>query len=299
MARNARIISVVLIVAVAAISRPQISSACSCPLFDHGFLVPARTEFPSNAVGVPWWSEHPTVPVKIVFSVERVEQGQVVPVSFELKVLRDPFDERDIPYPINQIVLVAPVDPFNPGAIYRFTCWERYQIPLVVDGKQVDQQTVEVTISSQSFEANLGQPEVEIGRPKHGRLRVSSSGGMCSTEIDAVMTGVSLYMTATYERWRGALLYDVFVDGEKLWRPSKSFCYRTPPGLSWVGRGEELLFSWCRGKNIEMPPDQNLEPGEHKIEIKAWLPGTDVFIYATNKIELGCQEELDLFRIDD
>ena len=122
---------------------------------------------------------------------------------------------------------------------------------------------------------------------------------MCSTEVETAMLGISLYLPPVYERWQGALHYSVLIDDERLWRPSRSSCHRTPPGMSWVGKGNELVYTWCRGAGYEGYPDLYLDPGRHNIEIKAWLPGTDVVIAASTELELGCLVELDLYEFGD
>ena len=277
----------------------QKSLACSCPVYDYGFLVPDDADLPANSVGVPWWSMDQTVPTKSDFRVERLDLEQIVSIDFEVRVLKDRCKNNNYPYPYDYFVLVTPKDGFVPGATYRFTCRERHRLPPRARKHLGDRRVVEVTISQQHLEPGFGEAVVEVGNRKYDRLTVLTRSGSCSTEIEAAMVEISLLLPPEIEGWRNALLYTVIIDGETTWRPSKSLCSYVPPGMSWIGKGEELLYSWCRESNLFPAPDINVEPGRHKIEFNAWLPGTDLVISASREIELDCFEDVELYRFDD
>lgn len=299
MTRFVRIKTLIVIATVAIALDYKVSVACQCAVHDYGFLVPHHVELPANSVGVPWWSMDQTVPTNSDFSVERLDSEGIVSVDFELRVLQDPFKNNDYPYPYDQFVLVAPVNGFVPGAVYRFTCKRRHQLPIKAKEHMADRQLVEVTISHRDFAPNPGKASVEVGKLKYGRLTVSTTGGMCSTEIATAMTRISLLLPRDLEVWRNALLYTVIVDGKTMWHPSKSLCDPVPPGMSWIGKGEDLVFSWCQEDGFEAPPIVNIESGRRRIEFNAWLPGTGLIVSGSKEIELNCLEEVELYRFDD
>ncbi|MGH7725649.1 MAG: hypothetical protein ACREOU_09490 [Candidatus Eiseniibacteriota bacterium] len=90
-------------------------------------------------------------------------------------------------------------------------------------------------------------------------------------------------------------MYTVFVDDQGMWRPDKSLCSETPPGMSHTGWGKEVLFSFCA--NIPgdygppVPHAESLLPeGRHTVRMVAWLPGTSEQMKSTTSVVLSCQE---------
>jgi hypothetical protein len=86
-----------------------------------------------------------------------------------------------------------------------------------------------------------------------------------------------------------SLLFAVRIDGGELWAPSSDMCKQVPPGLSWVGRGRDLLYSDCAAERLDLSEAAcDILPGGHGVEMIAWLPGTRITLTARTRLQLGC-----------
>jgi hypothetical protein len=280
---------------------PTESEACSCMGYEVGFLAPSEVQLPANAVGLPWsgrleWENRkPLLPPKEKFSVERRVASGWQSIRFDLRLLEGGLVDSYHRKGYKPLVLVVPKERLRTGMKYRF----RYsgavkEFPL---GRQLTagRQVVEVDVSQTKFLPALAAPTVVRGNRKVAPIATSTLGGSCAVRLRAVQVPIELRLPQRWQKWRNALLYTVSVEGVGNWRPDRSLCNPTPPGLSWVGQGSELLFASCGGWADtesgwhESDPEVVLLPRRYEVKFSAWLPGTPAVATASAKVDLSCK----------
>jgi hypothetical protein len=266
--------------------------ACSCMLQVHGFLLSDSTEVPSNIGGIPCWvveariHDHRLVgyfpPPADSFRVEQLRAAEWIPVPFVMEHLEDsPVGSRPSSGP-GFMCLLTPKGGFAAGGTYRFTCH---------GANPRFRQSVRIHVAAESLSVDSLRGTVHFGEPKRGSLKVRSLGGECTTTINAVQREIRFELPSGMRRFGDALLFAVRTDGDGLWQPTADLCDLVPPGLSWRGRGIDLLYADCStpfiaGGRSEEP---HLRPGTHEIEMVAWLPGTRILWTARADVELECR----------
>jgi hypothetical protein len=274
--------------------------ACSCVEPAEGFVFGAKTRVPSNTKAVPWWGNvsdfvkddgiRPVVrrprklPPKTLFRFEVLESRGPRGIDFDLAFAPESFPDRASQPWGRRLVLLQPHAPLRPDATYRLSFRQRkfskYGLPTLTNEVQV----IEVSVDAEPLLISNVTPALTLGKQVMGPLAVRK-GATCTTTIPAAQQPLSFELPPPTEKWRGALLYAVTVDGTRGWRPARDNCADIPHGTSWVGQGKELLFVGCSEERVPEP----LPEGDHLVTMLAWLPGTDVLFKAERQVSLRCR----------
>jgi len=267
--------------------------ACSCDPADPGFLFPNGIEIPANIGGIPWFGiveqRFGTIesPPKSAFSVEMLIGNEWQPVDFEYwKEFspRSPSANSRM-----DMLLVRPQDGFVPGTHYRFN-FESTGRPIRSFGSETDmrRQHIDLSVSQDRLTSSSDSTILKISKQKFGFVRIAS-GGSCSQEIESAYRLVKLFLPDGLQRWSESLLYFCWIDEHRAWRPSHYLCSTIPPGKSWMGIGQEVVFIAC-GSHLRMRFE--LARGEHTIRMEAVLPGTDISFEDSGSFSLDCGDTM-------
>jgi hypothetical protein len=128
--------------------------------------------------------------------------------------------------------------------------------------------------------------QIVTGESARTLLEVESPAA-CQRQLLAQRITATLELQGISDRFRSAFLYYTRVDGE-VWHPSPSVCDPSMPGRTWAPTGTDLFFTECSSNGVSRSP-ASLEPGSHTVEMRAWLPGTDLWLSASTTIALDCQ----------
>ncbi|MBW2531939.1 MAG: hypothetical protein JRI55_10675, partial [Deltaproteobacteria bacterium] len=268
--------ALVLTTAVLSYARP--ASACSAPACWSSQFVPADgAVVPSNLVGMLWRPNPADSTIGATaadFSLFRVEGSNETPVSVTVS-------EVDW-----GLFFVAPDEPFAEDATYRVSA-ER----LCPGDPTLDPATLELSATpAAGAPGALGT--LTASDPFQGSLQVATWDGSCYREIDAVQVRVAIELSSSAEPWSDALVWSTWVDGEP-YSPIASMGSMSydppPPGASWQGRGEDLIFASCDGIPYQ---DQGVEEGPHTVQLRAGWPSPSALVPQWEsdeiEIELSC-----------
>lgn len=253
MMRNARRLTIGLVVCALGSFAGQQAEACMCLFFpERGFVIAKpETTLPANARGLLWAGTG--LELKDV-TVHRVTpQGYLIPERFTLEPAGP------------NLILVGLSDRPRPGQRYRFSTAaipSRVEDPInfefTVGGPdafgtaeeddpmgRADRQTVDVVISDQRLVLERGQAELTSGPRQIGPF--SEPQGCLDWRSSTVgSAAVRLELPPAIEAFRDHLLYETFVNGER-WSPRAAHCEQPIPGRSWRGVGEDLVYRPCSG----------------------------------------------------
>ncbi len=240
-------------------------SACHGGLFLH-----SDASLPANIAGIAWWQSGRLAE----FVLERQTGKRWAPIPTTV------LPER----PKSSVSLVSPKSrkKFQVGT-YRLTAKRGYCSDQEAFAGSPGPITIHIRPAAPK---PAGALILSAAAPVVGTVRVATSVGSCSTVVSGSQVVVSAALPSNAQPWRDALLWRTTVD-DKPWRPSPSLPVWVPPGQSWQGRGKDLLYTSCAKS---APPARRLEPGKHKVQMFARLPGTPIEL-ASNvlTIELPCK----------
>ena len=213
--------------------------------------------------------------------------GDPTPIAFHVEPIIEPEALREADDFMPDRVLVVP-DSWTPGERYLFLAWPSENPAVAV--RVASERAVDAA-SDSSTRADLRSDE-----PVTGELSAMTRGGSCSAQFGATSVHVRMTLPSRLDYMGGAFLYYTRVDGGRSWHPSRSLCQPAAIGRSWVGLGEETLYSRCsiaarqqdRRWSGASPDEPGLASGKHVVEMIAWLPGTKVEFRARAEIELEC-----------
>ncbi|MFH1842496.1 MAG: hypothetical protein ABIF77_04765 [bacterium] len=271
--------------------------ACSCDLADTGFLFPSGIEVPANIGGIPWFGiveERFGViesPPKGAFSVEIHIGNEWQPVEFEYwKQFSPRSPSADFQM---DMLLVRPQEGFVPGTRYRFN-FEATGHSIRPFGSETDmrRQSIDLFVSQDKLTGSSDPTILKISKQKYGFVRIAS-GGSCSQEIESAYRMMKLFLPDEILRWSDSVLYFCWIDEHWAWRPSHYLCSIVPPGKSWMGPGQEVVFIAC-GSHYRMRFE--LTRGEHTIRMEAVLPGTDISFQDSGSFSLDCGDTMRRYR---
>lgn len=265
-----RLLAPLVVGLFATLATPTAASACSPAECGPGILLPRGGTIPQNAPGMYWQPfssnmQRPESQVHLFRITGSTEQ------ELDLTIERVP---RAGARTGGGAFVVRPVDGWVRGARYRAEApqdcaWAaRRGGPLAT--------TFEVARRAR-LPRSLGTLTVTAGR---GQLVVRTWRGTCSEAVGAVWNDIALALSRTARPWRELLLFRSVVDGLP-WRPTPSLGAWLPaPGESWVGRGQDRMFSQCRAREPNVA-DRGLPLGDHRASMSATLPGTEVEVETT------------------
>src|SRR5688572_29736059 len=291
---NPRLLLGILLASACLAGTTEEARACLCIPIELGFLDEGSITLPRNARGVPWSGDvehdasNPPLATRFRFEVARGASWSSIPF--------DVIPVEDVPVGSakslrgEELHVVVPRGGLSPGARYRVS----YSSPMMLRrmlGKpgfsHVRSETLVVDVSKAEFLPERGMARLSISTPTTGEVTTPSSAS-CATTFVGRKAVVEVGVPAEQDRWAAALIYTVFVDGSRVWRPDSSLCSPTAPGQNSLGRGRELLFSSCPqamdGSNLAAA----LSRGVHDVEVIASLPGTAIRFSARGKVDLSC-----------
>jgi len=250
------------------------SLACSGGCYEGAFL-PSQKDVPASIPGIFWNARvGGNFPLPSDVTLYQVTAMGKVPV---------PFTGTQYNQNINQLVLV-PNEPLLPNTDY-----EIVDSVSCIPGNTPIQTTFHTT-DLLPFPKTLGT--LLIRQPSLSALDLSSAEGGCSTRIMTLNSQIELVPSAEALPFAHAFYYETIVDG-KLWQPSHNILDINPPGASWEGRGQDLLYTTC---GFEPPSGVGtpLAEGEHTVVIRAKLQGSDFVIDSEpGTVTLKCPEVVD------
>lgn len=251
---------------------------CSCAMgrFPE-FLVPSGVTLPANARGVPCFNVgSPSTKVSVVHAKPGLPEGGGTPVDFTIQSIPCPDSyssavRADSHTPDSRAIALICFDR-RPGETYRVS---------------LDKKSILVHASNDELKESAC--EVQVWKNSRGDLTTMTLWGMCSVTIDAQSVGVEL-VGDLVDRWKESLLYLTVVDGKIAWKPQEGLCSHELPGISWVGRGRELVYCDCSRAEPDQPREATwcLPKGAHTITMIAWLPGVTE-VSASTTVTLACQ----------
>ncbi|MGE3724731.1 MAG: hypothetical protein AB7I41_04220 [Candidatus Sericytochromatia bacterium] len=229
------------------LSSPQVAWACSCMSSAFsGFLSPDG-DIPSNARGILWSGEVEGFQVQILNS-----QGQNI--AFEAEKVKMGFFETEF-------WLFRPRGGFKKQEDYIF--------------KSQNGSNEAVFSVSVSPTPVLQQPKslpLKIRASYQQKVSVAADIS-CHTSLTASLYPIEMVLPPEYHAFERYLYYETLIDGKEHWNPSPSICMPGQrPGRNWFGDyAHDLLFATC-----ERTFQGGLKPGTHLVQMKAYLPGTDI-----------------------
>ena len=138
------------------------------------------------------------------------------------------------------------------------------------------------TVEEAPFPSTLGA--LEVSPRQLGEIQVSEPSS-CEMTAQAAYVDITLDLDEEAIPWDQALVYETYVDGEP-WRPLASQGQRIIPGHTWIGRGEDRIFTLCDDVDDSV---YQAEEGLRTVEIVARHPGrTDELATESVTIDLHC-----------
>jgi len=303
---NPRLLLGTLLASACLAGTTEDARACSCIPIELGFLDEGSITLPRNARGIPWSgyvqaSDPSTPPLGTRFRLEIARGASWSSIPFEVIPVEDVPVGSAKSLRGDELHVVVPRGGLSPGARYRVSYSSSMFLRRLLGKSRssyAGSETLFVEVSKAEFLPEPGMASLSISAPTTGKVTTSSSGGMCATTFIGRKAVVAFKVPAEHDRWAVALVYTVFVDGSRVWRPDSSLCDRTATGQNSLGRGRELLFASCP----QEPPkatdghivvqsdlaDAVLSRGVHDVEVIASLPGTAIRFSARGKVDLSC-----------
>lgn len=259
---------------------PAPSRACSEPVCQNGFLVPAGSaRVPANAPGF-WWRGSREGGAEADAAV-RVWQASGDAGEVELDLVRT----------FRAAAVGSTGEQSAPGVLLgvALAADQRLRVEAAdtcaIGGYRPFAASIEVTDAA-PVPATLGA--LSATTPRRGPLTIAHDGGGCSREADVVYADVSLSLNAQAAPWADLLLYETLVDGQP-YRPADSMIHTPPPHESWQGRGRDRLFVVC---DPSAGDAGGLLAGAHEVQLVGRLPGSDARIVSdTVQVTLRCPAE--------
>lgn len=156
-------------------------------------------------------------------------------------------------------LLVRPKGGFLPGQEYEAYSTDR-------SGRRVNYLHIGVLTEA------LGEGLIDVALGELSEMEVQIGGGAaCAESFRVGAVDVSLTLPAAARRFRQALSYQTWIDGEP-WNQSSHSCVRPAFGRSWRGVGRDLIVRHCEHQL------HTLDGSEHVLTVRASLPGTDVVL---------------------
>ena len=257
---------------------PVRSLACSCIFYEVWGFVDAGGLVPSNSRGLLWVGDFEPSGIFAIFAIPPVEivgpSGEPLPVEYEFVSGRW----------FVSTWLFRPRGGFEAGRSYTFVTKR------VVMGHSLPEeiQRINIVVSEKAATAPVHPIALSIGEPTTARVPVPDSSS-CSDKIEAVQLPVRMELPEALEEFRDQLYFETIIDSKDAWRPSLSACDPYRPGVSWRGKGVDLLFTACG--NPGPASTRGLAAGRHTVEMRASLPGTNVLIASSAAVvELRCRD---------
>ena len=268
-------------------------SPCSCPadaFSASGFAGPAEARLPANAAGVIWYDSENwrSRPVQ-----QQPDPADVLSSRLSVRMLNGQDWDAPLPTVVTAVpdfpgvFVVAPEGGFVAGARYFFVESEREDDWWRPGDDPWDLQAgVIATIDSQDLLRTDTTLTLNATPSVFETLRVARS-----FRCDAVERLPQVHIEARLDgmghRWRDQFLYRTLVDGRR-WRETSTTCTRVQlRPRTWADTGNDVLYSRCGEDPWHVY--HGLDPGPHRVQMQAFLPGTDILLETeTLTVDLSC-----------
>lgn len=133
---------------------------------------------------------------------------------------------------------------------------------------------------------------LSAGEPTLGDVDLPADDAACALPVAASYVDVEVDLSDEATPWVEALYFETLVDG-RVWRPTGHIFGdgEVPPWESWFGRGRDRVYVQCGSTPHGAYAESDLAEGEHTIEMRARVAGTDEFLSAGEvTVNLTCGE---------
>lgn len=261
-------VAAVAAAALVLVAAPRTADACSpWPCNWDGYFVPGDgATVPANLPAIYWRP--------------RGDVGEPDPTLVTLSTAADP--STPLPYTATRIgdgrdYLLVPGAALVPGTQYVLT-----------DGNACNESSSGEPGPRVTFTAGPTAPlPTGLGAMAVTNLptrseTLSTASGSCWISVTTISAAMAIdYATASDAApWRDVLHFATFVDGQR-WSARSSILQTVAPGASWEERGADRLVAVC-SYDVDVPPGSSppsgfgVPEGEHQVEMRATLPGTDL-----------------------
>ncbi len=265
---------VVSVVAAALIAEARVvAEACSCAGPDAIGFVANNGELPANAKGVVWLGVTKPKTIK-VYRLDA--KGKAVAVPFKIDAL-GPWDKSDGDV---SLFLIRPSKAMKPGERYRFVTKEH-------NGRDNKPQTREYTVSDQALAEVKDAVELSATPPKSGTEHVSDVSGMCSNDVAAVASDITVNLPKAWAPFAEQLMFRTSVN-DKAWTPKSSLCHTLTPGRSQGATATDRVFRRC---SADAASDPGVASKDARVVIEITAPTVDAKLLISTKplnVVLNC-----------
>lgn len=267
--RPAALASALVAALAATLALPSPTAHACEPMPCAGGLFPADgpvLHIPPNAPGIPFWPASPATPgVVDAVAIERQSGATWTPEAVLTQAISEPGSLLLIaPKPAAQ---AAPTAPWVPSSTYRLTPKSTCQYQRGRTGPR------QVVVAAEPAPLPTGATLALIALPPlHGPLGVATWHGSCANEVSAQSVRVFAGLPPVAQPWADLLIWTTKVD-DSIWQASAALGDGPPPGVSWVGRGRDLVYTVCAKER-----ETGLAPGRHTVTLSARILGTDIVL---------------------
>lgn len=253
------------LIAIALILAPGVAAACSCmPLPDWGFYVASETTVPANVRGLLWAPMHNgKAPAPADFEIRRADGQAKAAVPIEIVAVRP------------GLFLIQADVPLTPGATYLFKTTRfnafRFRADDPPDAPRAEQ-VVRVTVAAEPLKLPAELPLTQA--PSEEATVGVPASGSCSRAVRARTAKVKVALPDSLAPYAEHLVYTTLIDGQPAPAIKSSLCGFTPPGRTWAGTAEDLLFRACGLVARASAASGRPKDGE-QVAIEVSLPGTE------------------------
>lgn len=230
-------------------------------------------ELPANAKGVVWLGVTKPKTIK-VYRLDA--KGKAVAVPFKIDAL-GPWDKTDGDV---SLFLIRPSKTMKPGERYRFVTKEH-------NGRDDKPQNREFTVSDQALAASTDPVALSASAPQAGTEHVSDGSGMCSNDVAAVASNITVALPKAWVPFSEQLMYRTIVN-DKPWQPKSSMCRTLTPGRSQQATASDRVFRRC---SADAASDPGVASKDARVVIEITAPTVDAKLLISTKplnVVLNC-----------
>ena len=260
------LLAVVAASSLAAVPTP--TQACGPPSCATDQFLPVSGELPASAPAIALFAGKPSAGEDIAFEcTDAAGAARAVPFELELMPAACPDGNCTIPVPTS---LIKPMEPLVPGetcVLRGNECKNQWQGWDPLAGNEYLRARGEFAVAEPaSLPTTLGT--LELDPPAIEMIDVlGNSFEGCRAEVEGCVVRASVALSDEAKPWADALVYTTLLDGER-WSLSQAVLPKQHGG-SYLGRGRDLFYDVKKNAR---------HPGEHRVVIRATLPGTDLML---------------------
>lgn len=267
-----------ILITVLALLLAHDAGACSCTGPWRWFLVTPEAVLPANNLIIPFYTLpspfRDQVPTADNFRVDRLVDGDTVRVNFDFELVES-----------------TPVGP-NVGLVGLVDAAPKSRYLVSYDGAGFSKRVRYIPAITYSVVVIAGTDSLKWDSSEDSSIEVTVSErnvqvmtllGSCDVTVNAVTADLELLLPEALNAWSHVLLFGTEIEGVGPWRPKRSLCADYPVGRTWTGPRSDLLFAT---DEVHEGAEFNLDRGDYKVTMTAWVPGTDFTSRASRTISL-------------